>query len=79
VFNRWAAGAVAGVPTLTATILSSISTRHIPSNANIRVDLAITYRLLLVAWLECIGLTGFAVVKRPRKTGFIHDDDLRKK
>jgi hypothetical protein len=67
VFNRWAAAA-AGVLTLTATILYSISTRHIPSNVNIRVDVAIMYPLLLVAWLECIGLTGFAVVKKPRKT-----------
>jgi hypothetical protein len=79
VFNRWVAAAVAGVLTLTATILYSISTRHIASNVNIRVDVAIMYRLLLVAWLEYIGLTGFAVVKNPRKTGFIHDDDLRKK
>jgi hypothetical protein len=79
VFNWWAAADVAGVLTLTATILYSISTRHIPSNVNIRVDVAIMYPLLLVAWLKCIGLTGFAVVKKPRKSGFIHDDDLRKK
>jgi hypothetical protein len=78
VFNRWAAAAVAGVLTLTATILYPISTRHILSNVNIRVDVAIMYPLLLVAWLECIGLTGFAVVKQPGKTGFNHDDDLRK-
>jgi hypothetical protein len=47
VFNRWAAAAVAGVLTLTATILYSISTRHIPSNVNMRVDVAIMYPLLL--------------------------------
>jgi hypothetical protein len=67
-----------GVLTLTATILYSISTRHIPSNVNIRVDVAILSPLLLVAWLERIGLTTFAVVKKPRRTGFFHDDDLRK-
>jgi hypothetical protein len=37
------------------------------------------YPLLRVAWLECVGLTAFAVVKKPRKTGFIHDDDPWKK
>jgi hypothetical protein len=79
VFNRRAAAAVAEVLTLTATILYSISTRHIPSNVNIRVDVAIMYPLLLVAWLEYTGLTGFAVVNKPRKTGLVHDDDLRKK
>jgi len=67
VFSRWAAAAVAGVLALTGTILYSICSSHTPSG-DIRVDKVIMYPLLLVAWLECIGLAHFAAAKRPRKT-----------
>ncbi len=67
-FNRWAAAAVAGVLALASTILYYICTRHIPSSVNIRADVVIMCPLLLVAWLECFGLTGFAAFKKPSKT-----------
>ena len=64
-FSRWAAAAVAGLLTLTGTIMASIynSHAHISSNVNIRPDLLI-YPLLAVAWLECTGFVVFAAFKK---------------
>jgi len=68
-FSRWAAAAVAGLLTLTGTILASIfsSHNHVTSNVNIRPDVLI-FPLLLVAWLECTGLVVFAALKKSRET-----------
>ena len=68
-FNRRAAAAVAGLLTLTGTIMASIYNSHtqVNSNVNIGPDVLI-YPLLLVAWLECIGLAVFAALKELRKT-----------
>ena len=46
----------------------SICSSHIPGNVNIRADVVIMFPLLLVAWLECIGLAILAALKKPRKT-----------
>jgi uncharacterized membrane protein YjjP (DUF1212 family) len=68
-FSRWVAVAVAGLLTLIGTIMAFISNSHthVSSNVNFRPDLLI-YRLLLVAWLECIGLVIFAALKKSRKS-----------
>ena len=68
IFNRWAASAGAGVLALAGTILYSACSSHIPSSVNIRADVVIMFPLLLVAWLECIGLAFFAALKKPRKS-----------
>jgi hypothetical protein len=67
--SRRAAAAVAGLLTLTGTILASIfsSHNHVSSNVDIRPDVLI-YPLLLLAWLECIGLAVFAAIKKSRKS-----------
>ncbi len=68
-FSRWAAAGVAGLLTLLGTVMASISSSHthVSNNVNIRPDLLI-YPLLLVAWLECIGLVIFAALKKSRKS-----------
>jgi hypothetical protein len=68
-FSRWAAVTAAVLLTVIGTIMASIfcSHAHVSSNVDIRPDLLI-YPLLLVAWLECIGLVIFAALKKSRKS-----------
>ncbi len=66
-FSRWAAVAVGGLLTAIGTIMAFIlnSHAHVSPNVNIRPDVLI-YPLLLVAWLECVGLVVFAALKESR-------------
>jgi uncharacterized membrane protein YhaH (DUF805 family) len=68
-FSRWAAVAVSGLLTVIATIMAFIFNNHahVSPNVDIRPDVLI-YPLLLVAWLECIGLVVFAALKKSRKS-----------
>lgn len=64
--SRRFAAATAGVLAAIGTALFLISNYYMPEHYNIRVDLLITPPLLLVGWLECVGL---AIWARRRKSG----------
>jgi hypothetical protein len=65
--SRRAAAVVAGLLTLMATILAYIFNKHnhVDGNVNIRPDVLL-FPLLVVAWLQCIGLAVLVALKRPR-------------
>jgi hypothetical protein len=64
--NRTAAAISAGILALAATLAFGISNVYMPGHFNIRVDLLILPPLLLIVWLQCLGLSVLALWRRAR-------------
>jgi hypothetical protein len=59
--SRVAAAVAAGVLAAVGTIAFLISNAYMPGKYNIRVDLCFLPPLMLAVWLECIGLSVWAL------------------
>ena len=66
--SRRSAAATAWVLALASTVLELISNSNFPPDVDNRIDLVFITPLLLMAWLECIGLTILAALQKSKES-----------